>query len=253
MKNSVEPALYKSVVAYDGTDFNGFQRQAEGVRTVQAVLEQALRQLGWAGRSLRAAGRTDRGVHAQGQVVAFQLGWKHSPAALTAAMNAQLPQDIAVRATEPAPDGFDPRRSATGRRYVYRLLLDAVPNPLRERFAWRIWPPPDQVLLRSASDRLLGRHDFGSFGSSPRPGGHTVRELRRAEWQTAEDELHLILEADAFLYHMVRRIVGALIRVARGKAELADLDRSLANPSQAWKGGMAPAHGLCLEAVLYGD
>jgi tRNA pseudouridine38-40 synthase len=253
LKNSEEPARYKSIVAYDGTDFQGYQRQAAAVRTVQGVLESALRALEWDGKALRAAGRTDRGVHASGQVVAYSLRWKHSTEALTAALNANLPPDVAVRKTVTAGEGFEPRRSASGRRYAYQLLLDPVRDPLRERYAWRIWPAPDQQLLAQGSDLMLGRHDFGAFGRAPTPGGHTIRELRKAEWQPAAEQLRFIVEADAFLYHMVRRIVGALVRVAQSKATLMDLQRSISDPSRPWKGRMAPAHGLSLEAVMYED
>jgi tRNA pseudouridine38-40 synthase len=253
LKNSDEPALYKSTVAYDGTDFKGFQRQGQAERTVQGVLERALQALRWGGSSLRAAGRTDSGVHASGQVVAFNLAWDHSTKQLSAALNANLPHDVAIRDTETAAEGFDPRRSASGRRYSYRLLIDEVPDPLHERYAWRIWPPIDIDRLAEASSVLIGRHDFGAFGKAPTPGGHTVRELRRADWQLEGEQLNLIVEADAFLYHMVRRVVGALLRVASGKAKPADLELSLSDPRTAWNGRMAPARGLCLEAVLYED
>src|SRR3989304_2442943 len=131
-------AAYQSIIAYDGTDFAGFQRQAKR-RTVQGVLEQALRRRGGADRSRRAAGRTDTGVHARGQVIAFHLDWKRSPAKLTAALNAHLPPDVSVRQTRPTSAGFHPRYSALRRCYSYTVVAAPTRDPLGERFAWRGW------------------------------------------------------------------------------------------------------------------
>ncbi|HEX9675801.1 MAG TPA: tRNA pseudouridine(38-40) synthase TruA [Anaerolineales bacterium] len=245
--------LYKSIVAYDGTEFQGFQRQAPGVRTVQSVLEQGLQALGWLGPSLKAAGRTDAGVHASGQVIAFQLDWPHAPDHLTAALNAHLPDDVAVRTTVVAPEGFEPRFRALSRRYRYRLLLDAAPDPLRERFAWRIWPEPDLAAMRQASELLVGRHDFGALGRAPIPGGHTLRSVFRADWQVATPEVCLILEADAFLHRMVRRIMALLMEIGRGRTDPDRLRSLLDAPGTPVRGRIAPAHGLCLEAVAYGE
>jgi tRNA pseudouridine38-40 synthase len=245
--------LYKSIVAYDGTGFQGFQRQAPGLRTVQQVLEQALAGLGWPDPSLRAAGRTDAGVHAAGQVVAYRLDWPHGPDRLTSALNARLPDDVAVRSTAGVPPDFDPRFSAVRRRYRYRLLLEAAPDPLRERFAWRIWPAPDLTAMQRAAAQLLGKHDFGALGRAPIPGGHTVRTVFRAEWRSAPPEADLVLEADAFLHRMVRRIVATLVEIGRGRGEPDRLQRALQAPGQPLKGKLAPAHGLCLESVMYAD
>ncbi len=245
--------LYKSIVAYEGTDFHGFQRQRPGQRTVQGVLEKALRRLAWDGSSLRAAGRTDAGVHACGQVVAFQLEWKHSPERLTGALNAHLPGDVAIRHTEPAPADFNPRFAALRRRYRYRLLLDRRPDPLRERYAWRIWPEPDLQPMQDVSSGLLGRRDFGALGRAPIEGGHTVRRLYRAEWVRTGRELSLTLEADAFLRNMARRLVAIILAVGRGHMTGAAFMARMKDPAQVWTGGLAPPHGLCLERVLFED
>jgi len=123
-------AAYQSIVAYDGSGFQGFQRLAAGRRTVQAVLEDALRRVGWTGASLLAAGRTDAGVHARGQVISYDLTWRHDAETLTRALNANLPADVSVRHTAPAPEGFHPRFSARRRTYRYTVLADAWPDPL---------------------------------------------------------------------------------------------------------------------------
>lgn len=251
MKNNGEPELYKSIVAYDGTDYHGFQRQAEPERTVQAALEAALRAVGWQEQSLLAAGRTDAGAHAGGQVVAYRLVWGHPADRLTAALNAALPPDVAVRATERAPAGFHPRFSASGRKYAYRILARPRPDPFAERFSWRLWPAPDRGRLQELADLFRGRRDFGAFGRAPIPGGHTVREVRRAEWKRDGRELVFTVEADAYLHRMVRRMVGAMVEVGLGRAEEIRLREALSQPQRFWNGRIAPARGLILEAVYY--
>jgi tRNA pseudouridine38-40 synthase len=244
-------ADYKSIVAYDGTEFEGFQRQSDGRRTVQGELENALRHLGWEESSLRAAGRTDRGAHARGQVVAFGLPWKHGALRLTRALNSGLPRDLVVRSTERVRDGFHPRYAALSRCYVYQLYSEATRDPLRDRRAWRVWPAPDMERMRLASAALVGRHDFGAFGSPPGAGDNTVRRVIRADWIAGEDGSAFRIEADAFLFRMVRRIVSALVAVGQGKAPLDVVERLLEDPGQRWHLGLAPARGLCLERVTF--
>jgi tRNA pseudouridine38-40 synthase len=243
-------ALYKVTLAYDGTQFYGFQRQANQ-RTVQEVVENALRALGWQGRAVTAAGRTDTGVHASGQVIAFDLDWAHPPGDLLRALNASLPEDVAAREAGLAPPGFHPRYSAVARRYRYRLFGDATRHPLRERYAWRVWPAVDPVVLHPVAEQLVGTHDFAAFGSAPKAGGSTVRTVVEASW--SEDGFDLVFEivANAFLYHMVRRLVAYQVEIAQGKqAAIPDFQfRGLQGrePSQ----GLAPAHGLTLVEALY--
>ncbi|MFQ5942944.1 MAG: tRNA pseudouridine(38-40) synthase TruA [Anaerolineales bacterium] len=251
MKSSTDTAHYKSIIAYDGTGFHGFQRQVTTERTVQGVLEAALAELGWSESSIRAAGRTDRGVHARGQVVKYSLTWKQDPERLTAALNAHLPADVAVRKTEAVSAEFDPRFNAIRRRYVYRLLVDPAPDPLTERTAWRVWPQPDLDRLHKAAKMFIGERDFGAFGRAPIPGGHTVRTISRSEWLHDGADLRLVLEADAFLYRMVRRIAGANLQVGWGEKRPEDIEQSLVDPAQKWAGRLAPAKGLCLEEVFY--
>jgi tRNA pseudouridine38-40 synthase len=245
-------AAYQSIIAYDGTDFAGFQRQAKR-RTVQGVLEQALGRLGWTERGLRAAGRTDTGVHARGQVVAFHLGWKRSPTELTSALNAHLPPDVSVRQTRPAPDGFHPRYSALRRCYSYTVVAAPTRDPLVERFAWRVWPAPDAAAIQAACGLLVGEHDFRAFGPAPRKDGHTRRTIWRSEWQAVEAAWIYGIEGDAFLYRMVRRIMSALVSVGRREISAKALASLLDDPTRRWQGAIAPAHGLCLEAVIYNE
>jgi tRNA pseudouridine38-40 synthase len=244
-------AAYKSIVAYDGTDFEGFQRQAIGHRTVQGELESALTELGWRGRSLLAAGRTDQGVHASGQVIGFQLDWRHDPQDLTRALNATLPQDIAVRQTEAVSSEFHPRFSAVSRRYQYSIRIDATRDPLIERYAWRLESDPDLELIRGCSADIVGERDFGAFGSAPVEGGHTRRTVTKASWSATGSNLIFEIEANAFLYHMVRRIVVLLVAIGQGQEKPSTLQQMLNNPAADWQGGLAPARGLCLANVRY--
>jgi tRNA pseudouridine38-40 synthase len=243
--------LYKSIIAYDGTDFTGYQRQADDQRTVQGTIEQALCKLGWSGTSIVASGRTDAGVHAKGQVVTFELEWGQEGGALTRALNANLPRDVAVWDTQPAPEGFHPRFSARRRHYRYTLLVSPHRDPLRERYAWRIFHGVELRTMQATADTLVGRHDFAAFGKPSKPEGSTVRNVLRARWVRAEERLDFDIEANAFLYHMVRRLVAALVAVGTGRSRPESVSALLDDPDARWEGAIAPACGLCLEAVIY--
>lgn len=243
-------ALYKVILAYDGTGFSGFQRQANA-RTVQAEIEKVLRTLGWQGRSLAAAGRTDAGVHALGQVVAFDLDWRHSEADLLNAMNASLPTDIAVRSIEIVGSDFHPRFSALSRIYRYSLFCDPVRQPIRERFSWRVWPPLQATRLESAARLIIGEHDFKSFGRAPREEGGTVRLVIKAEWKQFDDGFIFEIEANAFLHRMVRRLVAVQVRIGQGELDLEVLYSYVHEPRKRPIQGLAPPHGLTLYRVVY--
>jgi tRNA pseudouridine38-40 synthase len=245
-------AAYKSIVAYDGTEFEGFQRQVSGRRTVQGEIEEALTRIGWKGKSLRAAGRTDQGVHALGQVIGYRLEWRHGLEELTRALNANLPADIAVRRTEAVSPEFHPRFSAISRRYRYTLLIDPVRDPLQERYAWRLDTRPDLEQMNRAAAELVGQKDFGAFGIAPVQGGHTRRNVQHACWNEDGSKLRFEIEADAFLYHMVRRVVALLVAVGQERESLDGLAKMLQEPGVVWQGRLAPACGLCLMGVRYG-
>ncbi len=244
------------ILAYDGTLFEGSQRQVNS-RTVQGELEKALRKVGWSGTSVLIAGRTDTGVHATGQVAAFDLDWSHADGELVNALNAYLPADVAVREAHGVRDDFHPRFDATSRRYRYRLFCQPVRDPLREKLAWRTWPAVDGECLVQTAAMLMGTHDFAAFGSPMTPKGTTVRTVMKAEWQSVSaDEWQFEVQADAFLYRMVRRLVFVQVAVAQGRAPVEVVARSLAEQAQGpEKGilpaGLAPAHGLTLVEVTY--
>ncbi|MBN2550596.1 MAG: tRNA pseudouridine(38-40) synthase TruA [Anaerolineales bacterium] len=244
-------ARYQVILAYDGTDFKGFQRQAGGARTVQGVVEAALCQLGWQGVSILAAGRTDTGVHASGQVIAFDLEWRHSDAALLAAINANLPQDVAARTVHLVQPGFHPRYDALARCYRYRLFCQANRDPIRERYAWRVWPAVDLPRLEQSVKLLTGTYDFAAFGAPPRAGGTTMRSVFQAGWVQEDDDLIFDVLANAFLYHMVRRLVGLQVAIGQGRIEPQAVLESLRSDRPGVVKELAPAHGLTLVEVMY--
>jgi tRNA pseudouridine38-40 synthase len=248
-------ARYQIILAYDGTGFLGSQRQASS-RTVQSELEKALRKLGWHGQSVYLAGRTDTGTHATGQVAAFDLDWVHGLEKLQDALNAHLPRDMAVRSVNAVVDGFHPRFDATSRRYCYRLFCASVRDPLRERYAWRVWPVVAD--LTPLAGVWLGRHDFAAFGTPPRSGGSTIRTVMDARWQNQADEWIFEIQADAFLYRMVRRLVRAQVVVGQARLPVQVLTRALDDrpdikqEAQAQiPASLAPACGLTLVEVRY--
>lgn len=246
---------YKAVVEYDGTDFIGFQRQApeRGV-TIQGQLEEALASLNHGNAvTVLAAGRTDTGVHALGQVIAFSLDWPHGLDVLLRAVNAHLPSAIALRQVEECGAEFHPRYGAKGRRYRYRLLQVPVRSPLQARYAWQVWPPLNLEALVQASQYLLGRKDFAAFGSAPDEGGHTIREVREARWELNPqgDVLEFYIAADAFLYRMVRSIVGTLKLVGAGDLSPEQFGQIVASADRSMGAKIAPPNGLCLVEVVY--
>ncbi len=244
-------ARYKLTLAYDGTDFFGSQRQAKK-RTVQGELENALRGLRWKGRSVLLAGRTDTGVHATGQVAACDLDWSHTDEELVRALNSKLSADMAVRSARIVPEDFHPRFDAVSRTYRYTLFFDALRNPSRERFAWRMSPGLRGELLQQTADVIIGSHDFSEFGSPTSPKGTTTRTVMKARWaQTAEDEWQFEVEADAFLYRMVRRLVFVQVEAALGKISVGTVVEMLKQANPAKRSGLAPAKGLTLAAVKY--
>ncbi len=246
-------AHYQAVLEYDGTDFLGFQRQREG-RTVQGEVEAALRRLGWTERALLGGGRTDTGVHAAGQVIAFALEWRHGAGDLLRALNATLPADVGVQALAECGADFHPRYSAQGRRYRYTIYNRPARAPLWTRYAWQVGTPPlDLAQMQAASRLILGRHDFAAFGDDPDEGTNTVRTVARAEWSAARDErcLDFEIQAEAFLRRMVRSLAGAFKRVGEGALTVEAFKAILESRDRAQCPAVAPPQGLCLMEILY--
>jgi tRNA pseudouridine38-40 synthase len=243
---------YKLRLSYEGSGFAGSQRQLRR-RTVQAELEKALRPLGWTGRSVLLAGRTDAGVHALGQVAAFDLQWNHGRDELRDALNATLPSDMAVLSVDLVDSSFHPRFDASARRYRYRIYCQPIRDPLRERLMWRVWPAVHVADLQEVASMFCGRHDFAAFGSAPGKRGSTIRTVSAAGWEESQDERRFEIEADGFLYRMVRKLVFVQMAVAQGRATKEAVNEALrsASRSKALPAGLAPAHGLALVDVNY--
>ncbi|MHB1294489.1 MAG: tRNA pseudouridine(38-40) synthase TruA [Anaerolineae bacterium] len=247
---------YRAVVAYDGTEYAGFQIQVNQA-TIQGAIEKGLAKLGLGHVRVHGAGRTDAGVHALGQVISFQTDWRHGAEALERAMNAVLDPAIAVRQVSPAAEGFHARFSARRRMYVYRAYAGRVRSPLLDRFACHVTGEPDWAAMGEAASLLVGEHDYAAFGQAPW-GVNTVRTVHRAEWRVATSDMavgaHLFqfeIEANAFLRGMVRRIVGTLLEVGCGRRSVQDVASVLAAREISRAGVQAPASGLCLWRVDY--
>ena len=239
----------KATVAYDGTDYRGFQRQVTGP-TVQEALETALERITGTPVRVLAAGRTDAGVHAEGQVIAFETGWRHSLSDLQRAMNAVLPQDSAVRDLVQVAPGFHPRYDACSRRYRYTVFNAPVRSPLARRTSLHWREPLDLDAMRVAAALVIGEHDFAAFGR-PTQGELTVRHVMEAVWIAELPWLFFEIEANAFLFRMVRSIVGTLLQVGQGWLSPDGFGAILASRDRSRAGQTAPAHGLCLMQVKY--
>lgn len=243
-------ARYKVILAYDGTNFLGFQRQIKG-RTVQGAVEQALKNIGWQEGKLLVAGRTDRGVHARGQVIAFDMDWKHSPCKLQRALNAKLPYDVVARDLRISNPDFQPRFDALSRKYQYHLFCDGIRQPLKERYAWRVWPGVQLLDMKRATKHLVGTHDFAAFGKASKDGGPTIRSVTKAEWITRGDGLVFEIQANSFLYHMVRRLVALFVQIGQGKVVPEEVRNYLRGWDSTSFQELAPPQGLMLYEVIY--
>jgi tRNA pseudouridine38-40 synthase len=239
---------FRATVEYDGTDFFGFQAQP-GVRTVQGELEAALANLSnGERRAVDGAGRTDAGVHATGQVIAFTYDGRLSAEALGRALDGLLPADVAIRDLRQAPASFHPRYAARYREYRY-TVWNGPRSPLRERTALEVRVPLDSAAMARAGSALEGRHDFSAFGAADRNPVRTVHAVRvRREGRLVTIDVR----ADAFLRGMVRRMVAVLLEVGLGKMEETAVRSALAGPGPALDGASVPAKGLCLRRVALG-
>lgn len=244
----------KLTLQYDGTAYAGFQRQPNGV-TVQAKLEDALRRLGDdpARKLGAAAGRTDAGVHARGQVVHFRSDdtipldrWPH-------ALNQHLPEDIVAFAAEQVPDDFHARYWALSKHYRYTIDTGPFPTPLARRYAYHWGRPLDQALMHQAASLLIGTCDFAAFRSTGGSAKTSVRTVSRLALTWDTPFLFIDIEADGFLYNMVRIIAGTLLEVGAGRLTPADVAAALRTGDRLKAGRTLPPQGLCLEAVRYGD
>jgi len=249
---------YRATIAYDGTGYHGFQRQApEHEPTIQGEIEQALTKIGQSGVTVLGSGRTDAGVHAIGQVIAFTADWRHGLKDLQRALNAMLPADIAVLDLDEAASDFHPRYDAVSREYVYTIYNAPVRHPLYRLNALHVAGSLDVDAVNGAAADLVGEHDFAAFGL-PTAGDVTVRRMLRAECRadllSPEGDVRLIrleLEANGFLYRMVRSIVGTLLLVGRGEMTRDQFRAVIESRDRSRAGAPVPPQGLCLTRVNY--
>lgn len=244
---------FRATVQYDGTAYQGFQRQAGDTPTIQRMLEQAIQAVTGQAATVIGAGRTDSGVHATGQVIAFDVEWRHSDRDLLRAINGVLPGDIALQDLRQHP-GFHPRYDAAARLYKYHIVQSPHRQPLLRDRAWHLWSDLDYDAMSAAAMLLLGEHDFATFGKPP-TGESTVRLVMESHWTRRRApygwDWTYTIEANAFLQHMVRRLVGVLVEVGRGRLTLADFEALFRSAKLVGAIPLAPPQGLVLDSVTY--
>lgn len=244
------PAVnYKLTVAYDGTDYRGWQRQPSG-RTIQGELEKVVERLAGGRVAVHGAGRTDAGVHAASQVASFAAALRLDDEALQRALNALLPRTIRVLSVERATPGFHARKSARSKVYRYRIALGRLVSPFDLRFVHHHPRPLNVARMRRAARLFVREADFSAFASNRER--NPVRRVIRSELRRTGTELVYTIEAAGFLRYMVRTIVGTLIEVGRGKLGVDDVERLFREPRRTLSSPTAPAQGLCLIRVDYG-
>jgi tRNA pseudouridine38-40 synthase len=240
-------------LAYDGTDFRGWQTQL-GLRTVQETLESAISAVTGEERvRVNASGRTDAGVHAAGQVVNFFTGCSLAPDVLLRAVNANLPPDVIVKKSAEAPQAFDANRDALRKLYRYVIHDGPVPDVFLRRFACHVKWRLDAEVMRRAAQPLLGRHDFHSFETDWPNRLSSIRTITHSAVNRAGDYIWIDVEADGFLYNMVRAIAGTLINVGRGYWPHQRVAEILNAEDRTEAGPTAPPHGLFLMRVTYAE
>jgi len=241
---------FRLTVAYDGGNYCGWQLQPQ-VDSIQGRIEAALEDLFGQAVRVYAAGRTDAGVHARGQVAAFDAPRPFDPAGLERALNALLPRDIVVREASVVAGDFDPRRDARSRIYEYRILNRSRRSAFDHRYAWLMPVPLDLGVLNAAASRFLGEHDFAAFRSIGSEEKTTIRRVTESEWTRSGERLTYRVEASGFLRHMVRTMAGAMVAAGSGKLPPDHITALLEGRDRALGPAAAPACGLFLVAVRY--
>ena len=241
------------IIEYEGTQYHGFQFQINA-SSIQEKLEEAINRFTGEKIRIKGAGRTDAGVHAKGQVVAFDTANVSLPETFVRAINHYLPDDIAVKAAYHADSDFDPRRMALSRRYRYTIECGPVPSPLLRRTTYRIGGRLNVRRMQRAAAWFVGRHDFAPFAASMDTlNTSTVREINDSRVRREGSTILFEIEGNAFLTHQVRRMAGSLVDVGRGRLRPAELKAMIEGEGDAVAAHALPPHGLCLLNVTYAD
>jgi tRNA pseudouridine38-40 synthase len=242
----------KLILEYDGTNYHGWQSQiGSGMPTIQDVLEQALKTLTGVSIKVVSSGRTDAGVHALGHVANFMTEYRMPETAWAPALNHCLPNDIRVLSSEAVPEDFNARFSAKGKIYRYTILNRQSPSALYRNVAWHVGKRLNLRTMRLAAEYFVGRHDFSAFRSSACQAKTPVRTLKTLRVKKSGEFVEIFLEADAFLMHMARNIVGTLVEVGLGRYKPEEIKGMLASKDRSFSGRTAPARGLTLVEVHY--
>ena len=251
---------FRITIAYDGTDFVGWQRQASGA-SIQGLIEEALGGLDGRDVTVTAAGRTDAGVHALAQVASFALEREIDPDVLVRALNARLPETIRVSSAQPVAATFNARFDARSKTYRYRICNGPIISPFERHYAWHIVVPLDAAAMAGAARQLEGRHDFAAFQGAGSDVATTVRTMTKSRILATEDAeavsrgerlITYEITGDGFLRHMVRTIAGTLVEVGRGRRSPESIRKIIAGRERSAAGVTAPARGLFLAGVEYG-
>ena len=242
---------FKIILQYEGTRYQGWQRQESTQNTIQGKLERLLSRIAGEPVELQASGRTDAGVHARGQTANFHMDTQLSPEVLMERINAYLPEDIGVISIEEVPERFHSRLNAKGKTYRYRVLNSAVPHVFDRRYVYAFPEKLDVEAMRRAARLLCGTHDYRAFTSAKRSRKSTVRTVDAIEIERIGDELWFTFSGNGFLFHMVRILMGTLLEVGTGKRDAEEMTLLLENGRREDAGPLVPACGLCLMEVRY--
>ncbi len=244
---------YKMVLAYDGTRYNGWQKQGNTENTIQERLERILEEICGEETEVFGSGRTDAGTHATGQVMNFHMDWKDTPDALLDAFNARLPEDLAALSIAEMPLRFHSRLSAKAKHYSYSIWIGKHPPVFERKYTFRCAEGLDVAAMRQAAAGFIGTHDFKSFCANKRMKKSTVRTVYDIVFEETEDKLTLHFYGNGFLYQMVRILAGTLIEVGEGKRQADGMADLLQAKSREQAGFTAPSRGLFLREVFYED
>ncbi len=242
---------YKMLLQYDGSRYNGWQKQGNTKNTIQQKLEEILSQISQKETEVFGSGRTDAGTHAWGQVANFHMQWQGSTNGLFLKINEALPEDIALLSLQKVPPRFHSRLQATAKTYVYRIWNSVIPAVFERKYVFVDKTPLDTEQMKRAAAYLLGEHDFKNFSSVKKTKKSTIRFLYHIEIVKKENEIQLIFTANGFLYNMVRILSGTLIEVGEGKRSAESIKEIFAAKSREAAGFTAPAKGLALAEVFY--